>query len=45
MLLPFLVAALPNMKYIHVTRHGLDMAIAAIKRNLSYGGLISLGAL
>ena len=24
--LPFLMAALPNMKYIHVTRHGLDMA-------------------
>ena len=24
--LPYLMAAMPNMKYIHVTRHGLDMA-------------------
>ena len=39
------VAALPNMKYIHVTRHGLDMAHSSNQTNLRYGGLIFLGAL
>ena len=43
MLLPFLVAALPNMKYIHVTRHGLDMAHSSNQTQLKLWGAHLLG--
>ena len=36
--LPFLVTALPNMKYIHVTRHGLDMAYSSNQTQLKVWG-------
>ena len=36
--LPFLLAALPNMKYIHVTRHGLDMAYSSNQTQLRVWG-------
>ena len=36
--LPFLLAALPNMKYIHVTRHGLDMAYSSNQTQLKVWG-------
>ena len=43
MLLPFLVAALPNMKYIHITRHGLDMAHSSNQTQLKLWGAHLLG--
>ena len=42
-LLPFLIAALPNMKYIHVTRHGLDMAYSSNQTQLKLWGSRLLG--
>lgn len=36
--LPFLLTALPNMKYIHVTRHGLDMAYSSNQTQLRVWG-------
>jgi hypothetical protein len=36
--LPFLTSALPNMKYIHVTRHGLDMAYSSNQTQLKVWG-------
>ena len=42
-LLPFLMAALPNMKYIHVTRHGLDMAFSSNQTQLKVWGAELLG--
>ena len=36
--LPFFLAALPNMKYIHVTRHGLDMAYSNNQTQLKLWG-------
>jgi hypothetical protein len=41
--LPFLLAALPNMKYIHVTRHGLDMAYSSNQTQLKIWGPRLLG--
>ena len=41
--LPFLLAALPNMKYIHVTRHGLDMAYSSNQTQLRVWGAQLLG--
>jgi hypothetical protein len=41
--LPFLLAALPNMKYIHVTRHGLDMAYSSNQTQLKIWGSQLLG--
>jgi len=41
--LPFLMAALPNMKYIHVTRHGLDMAYSTNQTQLRVWGAQLLG--
>ena len=41
--LPFLIAALPNMKYIHVTRHGLDMAYSSNQTQLKLWGSRLLG--
>ena len=41
--LPFLMAALPNMKYIHVTRHGLDMAYSSNQTQLRVWGAQLLG--
>ena len=41
--LPFLLAALPNMKYIHVTRHGLDMAYSSNQTQLKLWGSRLLG--
>ena len=41
--LPFLLAALPNMKYIHVTRHGLDMAHSSNQTQLRVWGAQLLG--
>jgi hypothetical protein len=41
--LPFLMAALPNMKYIHVTRHGLDMAYSSNQTQLKIWGPEVLG--
>jgi hypothetical protein len=41
--LPFLMAALPNMKYIHVTRHGLDMAYSSNQTQLGVWGSQLLG--
>ena len=43
MLLPFLVAALPNIKYIHITRHGLDMAHSSNQTQLKLWGAHLLG--
>ena len=43
MLLPYLVAALPNMKYIHITRHGLDMAHSSNQTQLKLWGPHLLG--
>ena len=42
-LLPFLLAALPNMRYIHVTRHGLDMAHSSNQTQLKVWGARLLG--
>jgi len=42
-LLPFLLAALPNMRYIHVTRHGLDMAHSSNQTQLMVWGARLLG--
>ncbi|MDG1066381.1 MAG: sulfotransferase [Luminiphilus sp.] len=42
-LLPFLMAALPNMKYIHVTRHGLDMAHSSNQTQMKIWGPHLLG--
>ena len=36
--LPFLIAALPKMKYIHVTRHGLDMAHSSNQTQMKIWG-------
>ena len=41
--LPFLMAALPNMKYIHVIRHGLDMAYSSNQTQLRVWGAQLLG--
>ena len=41
--LPFLMAALPHMKYIHVTRHGLDMAHSSNQTQLRVWGAQLLG--
>ena len=37
------MAALPNMKYIHVTRHGLDMAYSSNQTQLRVWGPLLLG--
>ena len=33
-----LLAALPNMRYIHVIRHGVDMAFSRNQSQVFYGG-------
>jgi hypothetical protein len=43
MILPFLLAAMPNMKYIHVTRHGLDMAHSRNQTQMKIWGPHLLG--
>ena len=42
-LLPFLFQALPNMKYMHVIRNGLDMAYSANQNQLDLWGEELLG--
>ena len=41
--LPFLFQALPNMKYVHVIRNGLDMAYSANQNQLNLWGEVLLG--
>ena len=41
--LPFLLRALPNMKYIHVIRSGLDMAFSSNQNQLGLWGKALLG--
>lgn len=41
--LPFLLQALPNMKYIHVIRNGLDMACSSNQTQLGLWGALLLG--
>ena len=41
--LPFLFQALPNMKYMHVIRNGLDMAYSANQNQLNLWGEVLLG--
>ena len=41
--LPFLLQALPNMKYIHVIRNGLDMACSSNQNQLGLWGALLLG--
>ena len=41
--LPYLMAAMPNMKYIHVIRHGLDMAYSSNQTQLKVWGPLLLG--
>ena len=41
--LPYLLQALPNMKYIHVLRNGLDMAFSTNQNQLSMWGPFVLG--
>ena len=40
--LPFLLEALPKLKYVHVTRHGLDMAFSRNQNQLQTWGTIAL---
>jgi hypothetical protein len=41
--LPFLLRALPNMKYIHVIRSGLDLALSSNQNQLGLWGKALLG--
>jgi hypothetical protein len=41
--LPFLFQALPNMKYVHIVRNGLDMAFSTNQNQLDVWGDLLLG--